>query len=150
MNENKNTFYVIIFPFKVEDSKERWRYMRDRYVKDVGKYRRSLRHYDQEETENLNEMSFMSLMAFLNPYIRRKPKYSIQKFKFGKISTWLTSDVLLLAELLYLAEVLYGPIKTRMISVITAWSCTILPTRHPTSKLSSSGKKRQTQDKSLK
>merc|ERR1712071_115297 len=66
----------------VEDSKERWRYMRDRYVKDVGKYRRSLRHYDQEETENLNEMSFMSLMAFLNPYIRRKLKPALSSRSF--------------------------------------------------------------------
>jgi len=66
----------------VEDSKERWRYMRDRYVKDVGKYRRSLRHYDQQETENLNEMSFMSLMSFLNPYIRRKPKYSLKHYLY--------------------------------------------------------------------
>jgi len=66
----------------VEDSKERWRYMRDRYVKDVGKYRRSLRHYDQQETENLNEMSFMSLMSFLNPYIRRKPKTALSSRSF--------------------------------------------------------------------
>jgi len=56
--------------------------MRDRYVKDVGKYRRSLRHYDQQETENLNEMSFMSLMSFLNPYIRRKPKTALSSRSF--------------------------------------------------------------------
>ena len=52
----------------VDEAKERWRYMRDKYVKDLG---RSDKHRaSNEQPPDAN--SFIGLMSFLNPFIKRK------------------------------------------------------------------------------
>ena len=53
----------------VDELKERWRYMRDRYVKEIGgrKYQGSVPLLDCK-----TEGSFVNLMSFLNPFIKRK------------------------------------------------------------------------------
>lgn len=53
----------------VEELKERWRYMRDRYVKEIGgrKYQGHVPTIDCKI-----EGSFVNLMSFLNPFIKRK------------------------------------------------------------------------------
>lgn len=61
---------LLVHPLStVEELKERWRYMRDRYVKEIGgrKYQGHVPTIDCKI-----EGSFVNLMSFLNPFIKRK------------------------------------------------------------------------------
>ena len=62
---------ILFITTSVDEAKERWRYMRDKYVKDLGrsdKYRASNGTPEQPPDAN----SFIGLMSFLNPFIKRK------------------------------------------------------------------------------
>ena len=54
----------------VEEAKERWRYMRDKYVKELGRSRNGSANGNVETPPDAS--SFVGMMSFLNPFIKRK------------------------------------------------------------------------------
>lgn len=56
----------------VEEAKERWRYMRDKYVKELGRNDKYRATNGNSTVEPPDATSFVGLMSFLNPFIKRK------------------------------------------------------------------------------
>ena len=56
----------------VEEAKERWRYMRDKYVKELGRNDKYRATNGGSIAEPPDATSFVGLMSFLNPFIKRK------------------------------------------------------------------------------
>ncbi|KAI9555223.1 hypothetical protein GHT06_017738 [Daphnia sinensis] len=56
----------------VEEAKERWRYMRDKYVKELGRNDKYRVTNGGSAIEPPDATSFVGLMSFLNPFIKRK------------------------------------------------------------------------------
>ncbi|XP_032780350.1 uncharacterized protein LOC116918715 isoform X1 [Daphnia magna] len=56
----------------VEEAKERWRYMRDKYVKELGRNDKYRATNGGSAIEPPDATSFVGLMSFLNPFIKRK------------------------------------------------------------------------------
>lgn len=64
--------FMKLWWWTVEEAKERWRYMRDKYVKELGRNDKYRATNGGSVAEPPDATSFVGLMSFLNPFIKRK------------------------------------------------------------------------------